>query len=83
MYPAQNIRSIVICCRNIYPAIPVSTTMKIILTSIFVNDQERALEFYTKTLGFVKKSDVSAEGYRWLTVVAPVDLDGTVLLLVP
>lgn len=57
--------------------------MKIILTSIFVNDQERALEFYTKTLGFVKKSDVSAEGYRWLTVVSPDDLDGTELLLEP
>jgi len=57
--------------------------MKIILTSIFVNDQERALEFYTKTLGFVKMSDVSAEGYRWLTVVSPDDLDGTELLLEP
>ena len=57
--------------------------MKIILASIFVNDQERALKFYTETLGFVKKNDVSAEGYRWLTVVAPDDLDGTELLLEP
>ena len=55
--------------------------MKIILTSVFVNDQDRALEFYTKTLGFVKKSDVPAEGYRWLTVVSPDDQNGTELLL--
>ncbi len=55
--------------------------MKIILTSIFVNDQERALKFYTGTLGFVKKNDVSAEGYRWLTVVSPDDRNGTELLL--
>jgi catechol 2,3-dioxygenase-like lactoylglutathione lyase family enzyme len=57
--------------------------MKIILTSVFVDDQDRALEFYTRTLGFVKKSDVSAEDYRWLTVVSPDDLDGTELLLEP
>ncbi|MDD3069725.1 MAG: VOC family protein [Methanoculleus horonobensis] len=57
--------------------------MKIILASIFVNDQERALKFYTETLGFVKKSDVSAEGYRWLTVVSPDDRNGTELLLEP
>ena len=57
--------------------------MKIILTSIFVDDQDRALKFYTEVLGFVKKSDVSAEGYRWLTVVSPDDQDGTELLLEP
>ncbi len=57
--------------------------MKIILTSVFVNDQDRALKFYTGVLGFVKKSDVSAEGYRWLTVVSPDDPDGTELLLEP
>ena len=57
--------------------------MKIILTTVFVNDQDRALKFYTETLGFVKKSDVSAEGYRWLTVVSPDDQDGTELLLEP
>ena len=38
--------------------------MKIILTSVFVDDQDRALKFYTEVLGFVKKSDVSAEEYR-------------------
>ncbi|ABN57050.1 MULTISPECIES: VOC family protein [Methanoculleus] len=55
--------------------------MKIILTRVFVDDQERALNFYTETLGFVKKSDISAEGYRWLTVVSPDDPNGTELLL--
>ena len=57
--------------------------MRILLTSIFVNDQDRALRFYTDVLGFVKKSDVSAEEYRWLTVVSPDDQDGTELLLEP
>jgi len=55
--------------------------MKIILTRVFVDDQDRALKFYTEVLGFVKKSDVSAEGYRWLTVVSPDDPNGTELLL--
>lgn len=55
--------------------------MEIILTRVFVDDQDRALKFYTNVLGFVKKSDVSAEGYRWLTVVAPEDQNGTELLL--
>lgn len=57
--------------------------MKIILTGIFVDDQDRALKFYTEVLGFVKKSNISAEGYRWLTVVSPDDQDGTELLLEP
>ena len=57
--------------------------MKIILTKVFVDDQEKALKFYTETLGFVKKSDVSADSYRWLTVVSPDDPDGTELLLEP
>jgi len=57
--------------------------MKIILTSVFVNDQTKALKFYTEKLGFVKKSDVSAEEYRWLTVVSPDDQNGTELLLEP
>jgi catechol 2,3-dioxygenase-like lactoylglutathione lyase family enzyme len=55
--------------------------MKIIYTSIFVDDQEKALKFYTEILGFVKKSDVTAETYRWLTVVSPHDPDGTELVL--
>jgi len=57
--------------------------MKIILTSVFVDDQDKALKFYTKTLGFVKKRDVPAGQYRWLTVVSPDDPNGTELLLEP
>ena len=57
--------------------------MKIQTTSIFVNDQDRALDFYTKTLGFLKKMDVSAGNYRWLTVVSPEDPNGVQLVLEP
>ena len=57
--------------------------MRIELTSVFVNDQAAALLFYTETLGFVKKADVRAGDYRWLTVVSPEDRDGTQLVLEP
>ncbi len=57
--------------------------MRIIYTSVFVNDQAKALKFYTETLGFVKKADVTAGQYRWLTVVSPDDKSGTELLLEP
>lgn len=57
--------------------------MKIILTSIFVDDQDKALEFYTKILGFVKKNDISLEEFKWITVVSPDDQNGTELLLEP
>ena len=57
--------------------------MKIKLTSVYVDDQKKALEFYTKTLGFVKKTDISAGNYRWLTVVSPEDPNGTELVLEP
>ncbi|KKK38098.1 glyoxalase [Mesobacillus campisalis] len=57
--------------------------MKIIVTSIFVEDQERALEFYSETLGFVKKHDVPSGEYRWITLVSPDEQDGTELLLEP
>jgi predicted enzyme related to lactoylglutathione lyase len=55
--------------------------VRINLTSIFVDDQGKALKFYTEVLGFVKKSDVKAGGYRWLTVVSPEEKDGTQLQL--
>ena len=55
--------------------------MKIKLTSVFVDDQEKALRFYTEVLGFVKKSDFSNGPYRWLTVASPEDPDGTELQL--
>ncbi|WP_077625099.1 VOC family protein [Sediminibacillus massiliensis] len=57
--------------------------MKIIVTSIFVEDQDKALEFYTETLGFEKKHDVPTGEYRWITLVSPDEQDGTELLLEP
>ena len=57
--------------------------MKIVTTSVLVDDQAKALAFYTDTLGFVKKTDVPAGGHRWLTVVSPDALDGVELLLEP
>lgn len=57
--------------------------MKVIVTSIFVQDQDKALEFYTEKLGFIKKEDVPAGEYRWITVVSPEDRDGTQILLEP
>ena len=55
--------------------------MKIGLTSIYVDDQEKALRFYTDVLGFVKKTDVSQGPYRWLTVAPAEDPDGIELQL--
>ena len=57
--------------------------MKIKVTSVFVDDQEKALRFYTEVLGFLKKQDVAAGEYRWLTVASPEDPDGAQLLLEP
>ena len=55
--------------------------MKIKLTRVYVDDQERALRFYTEVLGFVKKADFSQGPYRWLTVASPEDQQGTELQL--
>ena len=55
--------------------------MQIKLTSVFVDDQEKALKFYTDVLGFVKKMDFSAGSYRWLTVVSPEEPEGVQLVL--
>lgn len=57
--------------------------MKINLTSVIVDDQEKALRFYTEVLGFAKKTEIPAGQYRWLTVVSPDDPDGTELVLEP
>lgn len=57
--------------------------MRIHLTSVFVDDQDKALRFYTDVLGFVKKAEVPLGKDRWLTVVSPEDPDGTELLLEP
>src|SRR5688500_13120980 len=57
--------------------------MKIHLTSVFVDDQQKALRFYTDVLGFVKKNDVSLGEFSWLTVVSPDEPNRTELLLEP
>jgi catechol 2,3-dioxygenase-like lactoylglutathione lyase family enzyme len=57
--------------------------MKITLTSVLVDDQDKALAFYTDVLGFVRKDDVPVGEYRWLTVVSPEATDGVELLLEP
>jgi catechol 2,3-dioxygenase-like lactoylglutathione lyase family enzyme len=55
--------------------------MKIKLTSVYVNDQDKALHFYTEVLGFAKKSDFSQGPFRWLTVASPEEPNGTELQL--
>ena len=55
--------------------------MKIKLTTIYVNDQEKALRVYTEVLGFAKKADFSQGPFRWLTVVSPEEPEGTELQL--
>jgi predicted enzyme related to lactoylglutathione lyase len=55
--------------------------MKIKLTSVYVDDQEKALRFYTEVLGFAKKADFSQGPFRWLTLTSPEDPGGTELQL--
>ena len=55
--------------------------MKIKVTSLYVDDQAKALRFYTEVVGFTKKNDFTNGPYRWLTVVSPEDPDGTELQL--
>ena len=57
--------------------------MRINLTSVLVDDQDKALRFYTGVLGFTKKTEVPLGAYRWLTVVSPEDPDGVELVLEP
>ena len=57
--------------------------MRINLTSVLVDDQEKALRFYTEVLGFVKKTEIPLGEARWLTVVSPEDPDGVELVLEP
>ncbi len=58
-------------------------SLDIVLTSVFVDDQEKALEFYTGKLGFIEKEKVSLGQFRWLTVVSANHPEGTQLLLEP
>jgi catechol 2,3-dioxygenase-like lactoylglutathione lyase family enzyme len=57
--------------------------MRITLTSVLVDDQAKALDFYTRVLGFEKKHDVPMGEFSWITVVAPGDPDGVQLVLEP
>jgi catechol 2,3-dioxygenase-like lactoylglutathione lyase family enzyme len=57
--------------------------IRINLTSVLVDDQDKALAFYTEVLGFVKKTEVPLGEHRWLTVVSPADPDGPELVLEP
>lgn len=57
--------------------------MRINLASVLVDDQDKALRFYTEVLGFVKKTEVPLGDYRWLTVTSPEDPHGAELLLEP
>ena len=57
--------------------------MRINLASVLVDDQDKALRFYTEILGFVKKVEIPMGEHRWLTVVSPEDTDGTQLVLEP
>ena len=57
--------------------------MNITLTSVFVDDQDKALRFYTDVLGFVAKNDIPMGEHRWLTVVSPDQPDGVELVLEP
>jgi catechol 2,3-dioxygenase-like lactoylglutathione lyase family enzyme len=59
------------------------TVMKIKLSSVFVHDQDKALQFYTQVLGFIKKADFPVGEAKWLTVVSPAEPNGTELLLEP
>ena len=57
--------------------------MRINVASVLVDDQEKALRFYTDVLGFVKKTEIPMGEHRWLTVVSPEDVDGVELALEP
>jgi catechol 2,3-dioxygenase-like lactoylglutathione lyase family enzyme len=57
--------------------------MRIYIASVFVDDQSKALDFYTRVLGFKAKNDMPLGEHRWLTVVSPEDPEGTELLLEP
>src|SRR5215470_7920213 len=60
-----------------------SRPMRIVVTCVLVDDQDKALRFYTDILGFVKKTEVPMGAHRWLTVVSPDDPDGVELVLEP
>jgi|GEM_PF-103011 len=62
-------------------AAPRAKGLRVALTSVYVDDQDKALRFYTEVLGFAKKDDFSNGPYRWLSVTAPAEPNGTELQL--
>ena len=72
---------VVAACAASAPPHPHHAGPQIKLTTVYVDDQDKALHFYTDVMGFVKKDDVDNGGYRWLTVRAPGDPDGGELQL--
>ena len=70
---------LVFFCRTLYIII----IMKIKLNSVMVDDQDKALKFYTEVLGFVKKTEIPVGNFKWLTVVSPEEPNGTELVLEP
>jgi RNA polymerase sigma factor (sigma-70 family) len=83
LWPQRPASSAAVSTNTVQTNIAVASAMKIRLTSVMVNDQDRALKFYTEVLGFIKKRDFPAGAGRWLTVVSPAEPDGTELLLEP
>lgn len=79
--------SLLVACAGAKPTAPMPVApapvagLQIRHTSVFVDDQDKALRFYTEVLGFTKKDDFSNGGYRWLTVAAPGERTGTELQL--
>jgi predicted enzyme related to lactoylglutathione lyase len=68
---------------KVLPTVKELSEMKIYLTSVYVDDQDKALKFYTEVLGFLKKSAFPVGLFKWLTVVSPEEPDGVELLLEP
>jgi len=66
-----------------YRTLYILIIMKIKLNSVIVDDQDKALKFYTEVLGFVKKTEIPVGKFKWLTVVSPDEPDGTELVLEP
>ena len=65
------------------PGIPKEEPMRINLSTVIVDDQEKALKFYTEVLGFIKKADMPVGEYRWITVTSPEGPEGIELVLEP
>lgn len=83
LWPRRSDNVVAVSTNPVQSNVVNASSMKIKLTSVMVNDQDKALKFYTEILGFVIKRDQPTGGARWLTVVSPDEPDGTELLLEP